>query len=78
VTIKEEMFKQKSERLITKLIGKTIVKVEPLGADYPSQDEIGSLVLYFTDGTKQVIEAYGDGGCYECDPDGINCHWLIT
>ena len=74
--LKETRFIKKKNELISSLMGKTITYVGVCPASYPSQDEIGSIYLTFSDGTKQSIECSGDGGCYECDPDGMNAHWL--
>lgn len=69
-------YDKKAQALIEKLLGKTIKSLDVHQCSYPSEDQIGSITLLFTDGTKLDINACGDGGCFECDPDGINTHWL--
>jgi len=74
--LKETRFLKQKNKLISSLMGKTIIDVSVDHASFPSQDEIGSIYLTFSDGTKQSIECSGDSGCYMCDPDGMNTHWL--
>ena len=74
--LKESRFLKKKNELIAALMGKTITNVLVDAASFPSQDEVGSIYLTFSDGTKQSIECSGDNGCYECDPHGMKTHWL--
>jgi hypothetical protein len=73
---KDQEFQEKRDRLISSLMGKTIVAVDASPASYPSHYEIGSMCLTFSDGSKQSFECCGDSGCYECDPEGMNTAWF--
>lgn len=59
---------------LQKHVGKTIAKFE--AKDIWRGGNVQSFKVTFTDGTSLEVDADGDGGCPECDPDGCSCQWV--